>query len=215
MNKKGLPQDYKVTVEELLKYNEKWDTLDKMVDYRAQETTLDLLFHTLCPQNKCLEHILLKIVALNDFYSTYIFDVYSVARHFMSIQNLDDLLKAGDVELVDRLSNVPMKKGSIKHFFSFATKYCSHHYPDKYPIYDLYVCDVLKALRKRDKFSKFLNDDLKNFKKFKEVIDDFTNFYGLIDPKTGKPFTYKEVDRYLWLLGKNFFNAYDDDWEEE
>ncbi len=196
-----------VCAEWLLRYNNRWESSEEMVDYRAQEDALNLLFHKHCPLNYKMEDILLKIVALNDFYSTNIYDVYSVARHFIKEIDLDILMAKGDEDLVDRLAKVKMKNGKTKLFFSFATKYCSHHNPEGYPIYDRYVCDVLKALRKLGKVSKFKNDDLKNFRKFKSVIDECIKNCNLVRPD-GKPFTYKEVDRYLWLLGKDYFNAY-------
>ncbi|UTW70364.1 hypothetical protein KHA80_07545 [Anaerobacillus sp. HL2] len=40
-----------------------------------------------------------------------------------------------------------------KNFYSFATKYCSHHNPLDYPIYDSYVDEVLRHFRNRDGFS--------------------------------------------------------------
>ncbi len=205
--KKGLPEKYEVCAKELLKYNKRWEKSRDMEDYRSQEDALDLLFHKLCPLNYKMEDILLKIVALNDFYSTNIYDVYSVARHYMKVSNLDSRMDAGDDRLVDKLAKVKMKNGKTKLFFSFATKYCSHHNPECYPIYDRYVCDVLKALRKLGKVSKFRNEDLKNYRKFKSIIDECIKNCNLVKPD-GKPFTYKEVDRYLWLLGKDYFNAY-------
>jgi hypothetical protein len=61
-------------------YLGKWQKLE---NYRLQEASLGLLFHTLCPENKEIEHVLLKVSALNDFYSTNVFDTYSVAKHIL------------------------------------------------------------------------------------------------------------------------------------
>lgn len=55
------------------------------------------------------------------------------------------------------------------------------------------------ALNKRDKFSKFNKRDLKNYKRFKEIILDFRKFYGL------DGFNLKQIDRCIWQLGKEFF----------
>ena len=89
--------------------------------------------------------------------------------------------------------------GKIKNFYSFATKYCSHHDPINYPIYDIYVEKVLMALNKRDKFAKFNKKDLKDYKIFKEIIMDFRKYYGL------DGFDLKQIDRYIWQLGKENF----------
>ena len=50
-----------------------------------------------------------------------------------------------------------------------------------------------------DKFSVFKRKDLKNYRKFKEILLDFQRFYNL------ERFNLKELDRYLWLLGKDIF----------
>src|SRR2546423_772464 len=61
-------------------YLAKWRMLE---NYRLQESSLSELFNKFCPQNTSIEHVLLKVSALNDFYSTNIFDTYSVARRIM------------------------------------------------------------------------------------------------------------------------------------
>lgn len=50
-----------------------------------------------------------------------------------------------------------------KNFYSFTTKYCSHHCPLDFPIYDSYVEKVLCYFRNRDKFASFKNQDLKDY----------------------------------------------------
>ena len=57
-------------------YLRAWDELE---NYHLQEDALDKLFFQLCPENLEMLDILLKVVALNDFYSTNIFSVYPVA----------------------------------------------------------------------------------------------------------------------------------------
>ncbi|MCD8290587.1 MAG: hypothetical protein LUC91_03690, partial [Prevotella sp.] len=75
--KGSLPNGYTPSVNDLLWYQEKREGLS---NYYEQEQALNLLFRKL-PQNKKLSQILLKTAALNDFYSTNIFDIYTVARH--------------------------------------------------------------------------------------------------------------------------------------
>lgn len=48
-------------------YLHEWE---KLKNYTLQEKALNKLFFYLCPQNKDIESILLKVAALNDFYST-------------------------------------------------------------------------------------------------------------------------------------------------
>lgn len=172
-------------------------TWDKTESYRLQEDALDRLFFTLCPENTDLSDILLKVAALNDFYSTNIFSVYPVAKHILSLR-IDDRLKAGDVSLVSDIQKVTIN-GVERRFYSFATKYCSHHQPLEYPIYDSYVEKVLCYLRNRDSFASFKNPELREYGKFKQILIGFRSFYGL------DRYSLKEIDKYIWQLGKEYF----------
>ena len=189
-----LPKPCKDEVE---KYLEKWNFSEDLENYRLQESSLDKLFFELCPPNNKIEDILLKVAALNDFYSTNIFSVYPVAKHILSL-NIDDLLKKGDESIVAKIQGVTIGN-TEKQFYSFASKYCSHHNPKKFPIYDSYVDRVLRYFRNVDAFAKFQNEDLKNYSKFKSILIDFCKYYDL------KSYSLKQIDQYLWLLGKEFF----------
>lgn len=180
--------------EQVEHYLRAWDELD---NYHLQEDALDKLFFTFCPENTDMSDILLKVVALNDFYSTNIFSVYPVAKHILSLR-IDDRLKSGDVTLVSDIQKVTIN-GVERNFYSFATKYCSHHRPLDFPIYDNYVEKVLCHFRDQDKFASFKTLDLKNYAKFKEVLIDFRSFYGL------DKYNLKEIDKYMWQLGKKHF----------
>ena len=179
---------------EVKKYLKSWDKLE---NYKLQEDALDKLFFELIPNNKDISDILLKVATLNDFYSTNIFSVYPLANHILSL-DIDDRLRQGDIALVKEIQKV--NYGEVtKNFYSFATKYCSHHNPIEYPIYDSYVEKVLKYFRKKDKFADFKNVDLKDYQHFKQILLTFRSYYGL------EEFNIKEIDRYLWQLGKEYF----------
>ena len=175
-------------------YLAKWDALE---NYHLQEDALDKLFHKLCPLNADITDILLKVSTLNDFYSTNIFSVYPVAKHIQSL-GIDTRLKAGDVTLVNDIKQITIN-GTERSFYSFASKYCSHHNPIDYPIYDSYVDAVLRYFRNRDGFCTFADGDLKNYVHFKGALIDFRIFYGL------EQYNLKLLDRYIWLLGKDYF----------
>lgn len=168
----------------------------ELENYHLQEDALDKLF-SLCPENTEMSDILLKVAALNDFYSTNIFSVYPVAKHILSL-DIDARLKVGDVTLISDIQKVTIN-GVEKNFYSFATKYCSHHNPLNYPIYDSYVEKVLCYFRDRDGFATFKTEELKNYVKFKGTLIDFRVFYGL------EQYNLKEIDKYMWLLGKEYF----------
>lgn len=190
-----IPITYIPSPQEVERYIAKWNSLESYVN---QEHALDLLFMQLCPMNKTIEQVLLKIATLNDFYSTNIFDVHTVAKHFMTY-NIDSRLERGEETLVDDLSHVTLKNGKTIHFYSFATKFCSHHKPLQYPIYDKYVGDVLKHFRKHDRFADFKNEDLLIYPHFKQIVAAFRLFYGLTE------FSYKQIDQYIWQLGKEYY----------
>ena len=67
------------------RYLRAWDELE---NYYLQENALDKLFFKLCPENTEMSDILLKVAVLNEFYSTNIFSVYSVAKHILSLSEL-------------------------------------------------------------------------------------------------------------------------------
>lgn len=127
------------SIEQVEYYLAQWDELE---DYRLQEDALDRLFFNLCPYNEDISAILLKVSVLNDFYSTNIFKVFPVAKRILSL-HIDDRLQHGDGTLVDDIKKVIIS-GRTLNFYSFATKYCSHHKPLDFPIYDSYVDEVLR-----------------------------------------------------------------------
>ena len=180
--------------EQLYLYLEKWKKLE---NYSLQEDALNKLFFELCPKNNDIVDILLKASSLNAFYSTNIFSIYPVAKHIHQL-NIDTRLESGDVTLVGDIQYVTIGN-TLKNFYSFASKYCSHHNPLDYPIYDSYVDEVLRYFRNRDSFSDFQDGDLKDYVKFKGILIDFRAFYGL------NRYNLKQIDQYVWQLGKDYF----------
>lgn len=183
------------TKEIIEKYLKKWDNLDE--HYVWQESSLNKLFYKDYKKNTDLNEILVKCCCLNDFYSTNIFSVYSVAKQIYKL-NIDERLKKGDISLVDEIANVQIA-GKNKNFYSFATKYCCYHNPDKFPIYDSFVDDMLWHFQKKDKFSDFKRIQLRDYKIFNQVIYDFRKYYGL------EKFGIRDIDKYLWIAGKEYF----------
>jgi len=202
---KTVPQKAKITrddvptptADEVEKYLRAWDELE---NYALQENALNKLFFEHCPKNESIEDVLIKASTLNDFYSTNIYSIYPVAKHIFNLK-IDDRMKAGDPTLVDDIKKITIS-GKEKNFYSFATKYCSHHNPLEYPIYDSYVDEVLRYLRDRDQFSSFRSDELKEYSQFKNILIDFRNYYALTQ------YNLKEIDKYLWQFGKEHFPKY-------
>ncbi len=180
--------------DEVKRYLSQWKTLE---NYTLQESALDKLFLRTYPKNTDIDEVLIKVSALNDFYSTHIFSPFQVAKHILELQ-IDGKLQAGDVTLVNDLAKVKIN-GTTKNFYSFATKYCSHHFPADFPIYDSYVDHVLRYFRDVDSFFHFSNADLKNYSDFKNILLQLRSFYNL------EPYNLKDIDKYLWQLGKEVF----------
>lgn len=183
---------------------EKWlDNWEKMENYRNQENALNKLFHETYPKNNDINEILIKVATLNDFYSTHILNIFKVAEHIKNIENLDDRLQKGDEKLVKEIAKVGLKKKSGKKiiFYSFATKFCSHHNDKDFAIYDRYVEKILMHFKKLDDFSKNFTkkEDLKEYSNFKSILFDFRVYYKLEDCNL------KKLDRYLWQLGRKYF----------
>ena len=188
---KSIPKPCKSEIEY---YLNQWNLLE---NYRLQEEALNRLFFEYAPNNTDISDILLKAATLNDFYSTNILSIYPVAKHILSL-NIDTRLVAGDVTLVDDLKLVEIG-GKQRCLYSFATKYCSHHNPDDFPIYDKYVDRILIHFKNEDRFSTFSNASLKNYKLFKKILIDFRNYYSL------QEYSLKQLDQYLWQLGKAYY----------
>lgn len=181
--------------EEVEKYLKLWDSLKNYVN---QENSLKKLFIDLIPENKEIEDILIKSSTLNDFYSTNIFSIFPVAKHIHEL-DIDERLQKGDLTLVNDIADV---KELNKCFYSFATKYCSHHNPNVYPIYDSYLDKILRHFKRKDHFADFKGADLKDYNRYVEILDEFAKFYGIDD------YSRKDLDRYLWQLGKEYFKRY-------
>lgn len=180
--------------EEIIKYLNKWDSLE---NYVLQESALDKLFFKTYPNNTDINDILIKASSLNDFYSTNIFSIFSVAKHILEL-NIDNRLKENDESLVNDIANVKIN-GKEKRFYSFATKYCSHHNPINFPIYDSYVEKILLYFNKKDNFANFKKEELKDYSNFKDVLVKFKQFYNI------DSYNLKDIDRYIWQLGKEYF----------
>lgn len=165
------------------------------------------------PENTDLSQVLLKVVTLNSLYSTlirvntqyppthpkYAPTVYDVARHIVELK-IDEELSRADEGLVAKITNIKVA-GRNHYYYSFATKYCSFHRPESYPIYDARVKEYLWQLRNEGGLSRFQQQVLWNYPELKRIIDDLRDQYGLRD------FSYKQIDAFLYLEGGKLLAA--------
>lgn len=173
----------------------KWDSLE---NYVLQESSLKKLFTQTYPLNENIDDVLIKVCSLNDFYSTNIYSPFSVAKHIVSL-NIDEKLNANDLKIVNKIAEVQMPGDKKRNFYSFASKYCSHHKPSIYPIYDSFAEKMLCYFKEKDKFHKFSKIDLKDYETYKSIIQKFSEYYGLNN------YDLKQIDKYLWIKGKENF----------
>ncbi len=179
---------------EVEKYLNKWKHRENTI---LHENALDKLFLETYPKNNDINEVLIKASSLNDFYYTNIFSIIPVAKHIIEIKT-DERLEKNDTSLVNDMANINIS-GVDKNFYSFATKYCSRHNPKEFPIYDSYVDKCLMYFKRKDNFAKFVKKDLKDYKKFKEILVSFKKFYDIDE------YDLKDIDMYLWQLGKEKF----------
>ena len=180
---------------EIDKYLKKWDSLE---NYVLQESSLKKLFSVTYPLNIDMDDVLIKVCSLNDFYSTHIFSPFTVAKHIVALK-IDERLKNEDLELVNDIAKIKVNGNKERNFYSFATKYCSHHKPTIYPMYDSFVEKLLMYFKKTDEFYKFKKEDLKNYTIYRSILIGFQQFYRL------ERYNLKEIDKYLWQAGKQYF----------
>jgi hypothetical protein len=160
------------------------------------ENALSSLF-TQFPDNENRDHILFKVVTLNSLYHTGILDPSRVVDHIYSL-NIDLALQSGDPELVPMIAKVKLSKGP-RTFYSFATRYCSLHFPASFPIYNYQADKVLWGYQEQAHFGRFYHKDFLKYNHFKNVLLTFQEYYHL------RVFSFKEIDKYLWLTGMEYF----------
>lgn len=146
----------------------------------------------------------MKTKVLNVLYAAHVLAVNVVAEHITNL-GIDPDLKAGKAEVVDRIAEVKLKGGKIRHYFAFASKYCSWHNDVEYPIYDSRVDASLWYYKKQDNFDEFplIPGCPLNFvpygydhPEFKRRVNAFRDFYDLASC------TYKQLDKLLFSLGE-------------
>ncbi len=145
------------------------------------------------PANTNLCEILAKVVILNQFYNTNIRNPLAVAKHILDLK-IDHQLEEGEPTLVDAVARVKFSD-KTRLLFSFATKYCAWHQPDKFQIFDRYVARVLWTYRQA--LGEFRREDLRTYTKFAEVVTNFCKSFKL------ESCSRKNLDKFLWIEGKS------------
>ncbi|MBN1538443.1 MAG: hypothetical protein JW908_17035 [Anaerolineales bacterium] len=147
------------------------------------------------PNNISFDDVLIKVTLLNSLYTTNIFAFWAMAQHIHEL-NIDPALDKSNLNIIESIANLKIKE-KIRRNYSFATKYCSWHKPEEYPIYDSLVGKILIIYRNEFAFEKFYNSDLQNYLKYKNIYSSFQNYFGL------QQFSFKQIDKFLWFSSKD------------
>ena len=163
------------------------------------ESTLRELIATF-GQNTRIEHVLTKVVAINTLYHARVLDVdlHPLALHILNIRHLDIQLQKGIPDVVDAIWK---SQGTRKHYFSFATKYCSWHNQGAYALYDTNMWEALRAYRSKERGFVFKDSECIDYACFHGILMRFVSAYGL------QSFSLKDVDKFLWLVGDRLLRA--------
>jgi hypothetical protein len=175
------------------------EEIDRAVAEFAHENGSDewLLTELFCkyPTNDSFQHVLLKTKVLNLLYGTRVLAINLVAEHITRL-GIDADLNVGTLDAVDRIARVRIGKKE-RNNFSFASKYCSWHRPDFYPIYDTYVEESLWQYKTKDGFTDYKRSHDYRYPEFKTRIDKFRDHYGL------NSVSYKQLDAFLYRVGEH------------
>ena len=171
---------------------------------RIIEDALGELFRQF-PKNTNPAHVLLKVLALSDLYSTQI-PLYSeriptvreVVDHIVELE-IDPALESGSSDLVYNIAKTKAPNKEVHSNYSFATKYCNWHRSEFYPIYDSRVDEYLWHLQNQGYIDRFVRQDLKKYRRLKEIITKFRDSF------LPEKFTYKEIDKFLYHNGGKLF----------
>ena len=105
-----------------------------MTDYVENEHAIEMLLKA-HPSSSVFNFndVLVKCAVIDRFYSTNIYgnDLNKLARHIVSITDIDVRLKNGDLSLVNDIASCPTVSS---YYLSFASKYCNWHNQRDFPI---------------------------------------------------------------------------------
>ena len=173
------------------KYVQKFTGVER---YRVAEEILDQLFSD-DSSNDEIHIVFKKVCLLNSMASTNVYARFAMSKHILSIRDFDErLYREKDASLVRDISHITIN-GKHRNFYSFASKYCSYHDHESYPMFDRFVERILILYRDNYAFGQFRNIDLRDYKVFKEILNTFRSYFELEK-------SFREIDNFLWLYGK-------------
>ena len=144
--------------------------------------------------NDRIEPVLLKATVINSLYSTNVYGIYTMAEHIVAV-GVDKYLTEKSPDVVDLIAHATIG-GKKRCFYSFASKYCSFHDPETYPIYDSVVWWMLQQLRKARKIRKFKDSELDHYSGFQRLMIEIRDKLEMTD------LSLRQFDKAFWIIGK-------------
>ncbi|MCR4846153.1 MAG: hypothetical protein K5865_05380 [Eubacterium sp.] len=194
---------------------------------KYKETVLRKLFDVY-KDNTNFCKVLIKVTTLNSLYGAGLhdsigsktIDVITMAKHILLEPRFDGWLKSeNENDHLKAYSYIESGKSDARdeHYnncYSFASKYCSWHRPDIFPIWDTTVRENLhhfimandiSSAKEVEEWDKINNSNFNNYMVFYKV---FIRFKDYINDKIRKEndknqeYTVKELDKFLWQYSR-------------
>jgi hypothetical protein len=183
-------------------------------EYKIKDEVLNDYFrnHT---ENNDVNTVLKKVTLINSFYNTFIQndELVLVAQHIVELnkmlkskgESLDKRIDDGDIDIVNIIAYYADSKKITHNIYSFASKYCSFHKSDKFPLVDSYTKGMIYFTNKSDHYcEELINTSMKSlndYRVFCEMYKAFQDKYAT-DKKDSK-LPFKTIDEYIWLYAKD------------
>jgi len=186
-------------LDEMSQVLHQFDNAPEYSHYHDEKKAIDLAIKT-WPKNNNVSQVIIKCALINGFYSTGLKekDLSSIAHRIVKSQEFQSRFSSG---VVCKLTTFT-RKAATTNSYSFASKYCNFHYPEDFPIYDSFVFNAIKYLRTNDKNSKLkINKNHENYPDFAEYVKQVRDIH------LGKEVKLTDLDHYLWIRGKEIYDA--------
>lgn len=184
------------------------------VELRIPEEAINDLCTIKYKSQTDINGVIAKISIINQIYSTRVknIDTYWLAKHITNNgEKLEECIASKDLDsritavsiIADSKKSSDERISQMNNHYSFATKYCSFHKPEKFPIYDSYISAVVKANADKGICGKVTN--ITSFNSYGKLCESLEQLRECFE-KTLKKISVKMFDQFLWLYFKEKFD---------
>ena len=153
---------------------------------------------------------MIKVVVLNSMYNTWIENdqLIPMAEKIIKVSELDDWIYSAKDNSKDwdkAFKAIASSEGVNKMHPSFASKYCSWHNPEKFPISDSIARSTLCLICEEVGIGgeeKLNPDSLAGIEKYSEFCELHENLRNRLEEENIK-LSVKKLDEFLWRYGKD------------